>query len=135
MSATGRRLIAVFLMCAFLLAASRPARADTLQTDADEIGIAIVAVAVAVGVGIFFIVRSTHGHHHSITGCAVSGPDGLRLEAEGDGRAYLLAGKTSSIKAGDRVRVSGEKRKDAAKNALFVVESLPKDLGACRATP
>jgi hypothetical protein len=120
----------VCAVCLGLLGESAPARADSLKTDADEIGIAIVAVAAALGVGIFFAIH----HGASIKGCAESGPDGLAIRNQGDQALYQLTGDSSGVKAGELVRVKG-KKKSAKSGAArtFVVSKLAKDFGACPA--
>lgn len=88
----------------------------------------IGAVAAAIGFGIYY---GTH-HNHNLTGCAGSGAAGLQLQNEGDKQTYDLLGDVNAIKTGDRVRVSGKKKKVAGSSRTFLVERLPKDLGPCK---
>lgn len=92
--------------------------------------IGILAVGAALGVGIYFAVR----HSPSITGCAVAAPSGLQLQNESDHQTYALIGDIDAIHAGDRVRVSGKRKKKdaAARGRQFLVEHFAKNLGPCR---
>jgi len=49
---------------------------------------------------------------------------------EGDQQTYALTGDVDGIKAGNRVRLSGNKKKADKK---FVVTKLAKDYGPCKA--
>jgi hypothetical protein len=129
-SSLGRKLLTV-LLCISLLLLPKPAHADTLKTDAVEILIAAVAIGAALGVGIYFLVRQPP----SISGCAASGPDGLTLRNEGDQQTYTLIGDTAGVKPGDRIKVSGKKKKDPSGRHDFLVEKLKKDYGACKLSP
>ena len=127
-----RRFLARVVVCALLLTATATARAQIgyQVTKGDEAGLAAVLVAVGVGVG-FGIYFAVH-HGHSLTGCAVSGSNGLQLQ--NDQQTYALMGNVGSIKAGDRVRVAGKKQKAVASGVHeFVVEKLARDYGACTA--
>lgn len=123
-----RRKLLSLLLCISLLLLPKPARADSLQTTATEILIAAVALGAALGVGIYFLVRQPP----SISGCAASSADGLTLQNQGDQQTYSLIGDTAGIKAGERIRVSGKKKKDPSGKHEFLVEKLKKDYGACK---
>jgi hypothetical protein len=130
-SSLGRKLLTV-LLCLSLLLLPKQAHADTLKTDAIEILVAAVAIGAALGVGIYFLVRQSP----SISGCAASRADGLTLRNEGDQQTYSLIGDTAGIKAGDRIKVSGKKKKkDPSGKHDFLVEKLKKDYGACKVSP
>jgi hypothetical protein len=100
--------------------------------DAKAIEIGVIAGgAAAVGFGIYFAVH--HGHH-SLRGCAVSGPNGLQLRNRGDQQTYALTGEVASIQPGEQVRVSGRKqKKSGAAPPQFLVDNLTKDYGSCTA--
>ena len=86
---------------------------------------AVVATAVALEV---------HHSHHMLKGCASTGPNGLELQAQGDGKAYMLSGDTANIKAGDRILVHGSRVKQPKHSTTvqtFSVEKLGKDYGPC----
>ena len=135
---TGHRtIIAKVAICALLVtAAAAPAAAqfqgDSLgisKSDTVWIGVAVAAIGAGIGIGIYYAVR----HNHNLTGCAVSGANGLRLQNEGDQQSYALIGEVAGIKSGDRVRVSGKKGKNnAGAPRQFLVEKLGKDYGACK---
>ena len=91
----------------------------------------VAAVGVGIGVGVYFAVH----HGHSLTGCAATTPDGLQLVTDGGNQTYALDGDVGGIKAGDRVRVSGNKKKDAAGSRKFLVEKPAKDFGVCKVLP
>jgi hypothetical protein len=133
MRAFVRRPLAACVVIAFLCATAKPAKATSLDNLALEISLAIAATGAAIGIGIYVLVRQDQ----SITGCAVSNSTGLQLKTEGDSQTFGLMGDISSINAGDRVRVSGKKKKkkDAAGNRQFLVEKVSKHLGACKVAP
>ena len=95
------------------------------------VAVGIAAAGAGIGVGIYFVVR----HNRSLTGCASSGPNGLQLQSEGDHQSYALIGDIATVKPGDRVRVSGKKKKAAGGAQPFLVEKVSKDFGACKVQP
>ena len=68
----------------------------------------------------------------SITGCVAQSSVSLTVQNEGDKKSYTLLGDTDGIKAGNRIHVSGKKRKDANGKPHFLVGKLVKDYGACK---
>lgn len=128
-----RRKITTLLLSISLLLFPRPAKADYVSRgQVAAVIIGAVAVGAAIGVGIYFIVRK----NSSITGCAASGSSSLSLQNEGDQQTYTLTGDIANIKAGDRIKVSGKKKKrDASGKRDFFMEKLVKDYGACKAPP
>ncbi len=122
----------VLLLGATLLIGTTPAKADTLQTDAHWIVAGIVIASAAIVVVVVLVIKKTP----SIKGCAVSNQSAMELQNEGDQRTYMLIGDTANIKAGERVRVTGKKKKkDGSGNQTFVVEKLAKNYGACKVLP
>jgi hypothetical protein len=69
---------------------------------------------------------------HSLQGCVSSAPNSLLLLNEGDRQTYDLLGDTTPVKAGQRVKVSGKKKKDTSGKLYFFVEKLSKAYGACK---
>jgi hypothetical protein len=72
-----------------------------------------------------------------VTGCAAGGGNGLDLLTE-DGRSFVLLGATTGIKAGQRVKVTGARKKrvnGVTDKQSFVVDKLDKDYGACTVSP
>ncbi len=126
-----RRCVAMVLVSAMLLFCAKQAKGESLQSAAVEVVIGVAAAGAAIGIGIYYLVRQPP----SITGCAGSGANGLSLKNEGDQRTYLLIGDLANVKTGERIRVSGKKKKDAAGNPEFLVEKLSKDFGACMVLP
>jgi hypothetical protein len=126
--------VLVQLLCVSLLIAPPQARADTLKTDAVLIVVGIALISTAIGIGIYYVAR----RNPTIKGCAVSGSGGVSLQNEGDQQTYLLIGDTAAIMSGDRVKVSGKKRKGAPGSRGFLVEKVSRDYGPCKvalATP
>ena len=97
----------------------------------EVIGIIAGAAAALTVVGLL-IYHETHTHP-SITGCVVSGADGLTLKNEKDKKVYALSGDSAALRAGERVTLKGKKIKDSIGNGKpsFQVEKLTKDYGTC----
>ena len=136
MTTKTRNIITGILLSALLAATSATARAQVgyQVTKGTEAGVAavIAGVGVGVGLGVYFAVR----HNNSLTGCAVSGANGLQLQSQGDQQIYALVGDTAGIRSGERIRVSGKKeRTNAGASRQFLVEKLAKDYGFCAAAP
>jgi hypothetical protein len=71
----------------------------------------------------------------SLQGCVSSAPNSLLLLNEGDRQTYDLLGDTTPVKAGQRVKVSGKKKKDTSGKRYFLVGKLSKDYGVCKVSP
>ncbi len=71
----------------------------------------------------------------SLNGCVSSAPNSLLLLNEGDRQTYDLVGDTAAVKAGQRVKVSGKKKKDTSGKRYFLVGKLSKDYGVCKVSP
>jgi len=126
--------VAITIMCSFALAAAGPAKAQigVSKSDVVWIGVAIGAIGAGIGVGIYYAVH----HSQTLTGCTVSGANGLQLQDKGDQRTYALVGAVTAIKPGDRIRVSGKRLKKSAElPPQFLVDHLAKDYGTCPASP
>jgi hypothetical protein len=128
-----RHRLTTLLLCVSLLLLSKPANANSIPTQSQVVWIfvAVGAIGAAIGVGIYFAVRKAS----SITGCAISTNSALSLQNEGDLQTYSLIGDTADIKAGDRVKVSGKKKKDSSGKRDFLVEKLSKVYGPCKVSP
>ena len=132
-----RRTCILSLICLLAALSTRPAQAQLgnvgiSKGQATAIGVGIVAIGVAIGIGVYFLVRTPP----TITGCAVTGPTGLSLQAAGDSHTFLLTGDTAAITPGDRVKLKGKRqKKDAAGNRAYLVTILKKDYGPCTAPP
>jgi hypothetical protein len=69
----------------------------------------------------------------TITGCAVSSPNGMTITDEKDKAIYAIAGDPSSIPAGHRVKLQGKKIKpQTADRLVWETEKVAKDFGACQ---
>jgi hypothetical protein len=71
----------------------------------------------------------------TLHGCVSSAPNSLLLLNEGDQQKYDLIGDTAAVKIGERVKVSGKKKKDTSGKRYFLVEKLSKSYGACKVSP
>jgi hypothetical protein len=139
MKAGRNRILATVIACAMAVTATTPASAQSgtpiggvTKSDAAWIVVAIAAIGAGIGIGIYYAVH----HNHSLTGCAVSGANGLELQNKGDQQTYTLVGAVTAIKPGERIRVSGKRvKKTAGPTQQFLVEQLSKDYGACPANP
>jgi hypothetical protein len=95
--------------------------------------LALTGVASGIGVGVYFAVQRAH----TVKGCVIDNPDGLLLQTQ-DGKTYVLLGATTNIKADERIKVTGTRRKKIAgltDQPTFVVEKLDKVYGTCSASP
>jgi len=110
----------------------RPARADKLQTDGEEIVIGIVAVAVALVVGTILIIH--YSKKRTITGCVSSGETGMTVADEKDKQIYALSGNIVGIKPGDRMKLQGKKVKPKSSDKTLVWETkqVTRDFGLCQ---
>jgi hypothetical protein len=118
---------------ALCVALATPARADTLDNDIRNLKIGIVAVAVALVVIVVVVVHESR-KKRTVTGCVISGANGMSVTDEKDKRIYALSGNTSDIKTGDRVTLHGKKvNPKGAKTPLsWDVSNETKDFGACQ---
>ncbi len=84
-------------------------------------------------VGLFLLPKLAQAD--SLQGCVSSAPNSLLLLNEGDRQTYDLVGDTAPVKVGQRVKVSGKKKKDTSGKRYFLVEKLSKAYGACKVGP
>ena len=125
------RLFLSLLVAAVILFEAEPEAKASIPTNTD-IGLIIAGIAAggaAIGLGVYFAVRQTP----SITGCAdADASGGFTLRNENDQQTYSLIGDVGAVKAGDRVRAMGKRKKDAAGGHTFLVDKV-KDFGPCKA--
>ena len=126
---TVRRLM-ILLLCAFLLGMPGQSRADSIHNAVVAAVVGIVVGTAAITVGVVLLVK----HKPSITGCAVSAPNGFSLKNEGDGRTYALRGDLASLAEGRRVRVTGSKHDEGSLHE-FDVKHVTRNYGPCPVTP
>jgi hypothetical protein len=127
-----RSIVVPLALCALLLGLSRTSMAQiggvsgqigASKSEIVGVEIGIAAAGAAIGVGIYYTVR----HSHSVTGCTVSGPGGLQLRSQGNQQNYVLIGDVATVKQGERIRVSGKKKRQGS----GAPQELTKDYGAC----
>jgi hypothetical protein len=95
---------------------------------------AAVGIGAAIAVAVVVLVEVDHSHH-SLSGCVLSGPNGLELQTS-DSKTYALTGDAASIRVGDRVKLKGskvKKTKDTTGDQIFRVAAINKDYGPCKA--
>jgi hypothetical protein len=100
-------------------------------SNGEVIGI-IAGTGVAITAGT--VVAVNHAHH-TLKGCASTGPDGLELETDSDKKTYSLVGITTGIQAGEVVKLHGnkvKKHKDNPGHQEFLVQKVTKDYGPCK---
>lgn len=128
--ATGLVLIALLLDCS-------PAEAQggggRIGPSGGEVAAAIVGAVAAIVVVTVVVIHARRPP--TVTGCAVSGPNGLTLENDSDHQSFTLTGDTAGIKAGDRVKLQGKKQKANGAARGFTVLKVQHDYGACPAHP
>ena len=98
-------------------------------------GAVVGAVVGAGAVVAIVVVVAVNSGHHTVTGCVVSGPNGLELQTS-ESKRYALEGDAASIKVGDRVKIHGsrvKKTKDTTGEQVYRVEHVKKDYGPCPA--
>ncbi len=88
---------------------------------------AAVGVAAVTGVVLYLIL-----HKPSITGCVRSADGTNTVTDENDKVNYTLVDGASQLKAGDRVKLQGKKRKDKSGNRTFEVKKIKQDYGPCQ---
>ena len=138
------RVISRVLILASLYLVVAPAQSQTTTTTnngnftigPDHLGLIVVSVGVVlvagITLGVYFGVRQPR-----VTGCVSATPDGkLAIQGNNPGDPlYLLQGETTTLQAGNRVKVIGKRRKDASKQKLLVVSRVAKVYGACSHLP
>jgi hypothetical protein len=110
--------------------ANRQSNDSQIVSNGQIAGVAagIAGAGAAIGIGVFYAVH----HGHSLTGCAVSGSNGLELVSESDRETWALVGEMKDIKPGERVHVSGKKeKKDGSNPRQFLVEKVSKNFAPC----
>jgi hypothetical protein len=114
--------------------ASSPAHGQSSSSNYFDFTKDIVGIGIGVGavVAVVVVVAVNHSHH-VMSGCVLSGPNGLELQTA-ESKIYALEGDSAGIKVGERVKIHGskvKKAKDASGTQVFKVEQLKKDYGPC----
>jgi hypothetical protein len=123
------RVAVIAVLCVALIA---PARAESLETAGKQITAGIVVVSAAVGVLVVFLIIHYKHRKSSITGCVVSGANGVSLTDENDKRTYALSDDTGAVKAGQRMKVEGKRQNEKNGTFSFEVQKISKVFGACQ---
>ena len=89
-------------------------------------GITIGSVAFAAGATYLFL------HYHGVSGCVVSGPNGLTLQNAKGKTTHSLTGDNSGLKAGERVKLRGPWKSLGYPRKSFKVSKQVKDYGSCK---
>jgi hypothetical protein len=131
-----RVYLAAGLVLVALLVNCRPAEAQTggIGPSKGQVVGALVGAAAAIVVITVVVVYAVR-RAPTVTGCAVSGANGLTLENDSDHQSFVLNGETAGIKAGDRVKIQGKKQKADGTARGFTVLKVKRDYGACPAHP
>src|SRR5437879_9553714 len=87
--------------------------------------------AAAAGVGAIYLM--TH-RASKVTGCTEMADDGLHLTDDKTKRTLALVPGAADIKAGERVELKGKIKKDRGGDQSFLVKTVAKDFGECRAS-
>ena len=93
---------------------------------------AIIAAAVGVGAGITVTVLYFALRNPDVTGCVQSANGTFTLTGDKDHLSYALVDEGAGIKAGDRVKLKGKKKKDKQGTLSFRATKIKKDYGACQ---
>jgi len=142
MTAIARRFLFKVAVCGLLAATAATAKAQFSATQGSLCGcdgeVRGIAAGIAAGAAVITVVAILAvRHHNAVAGCTVSGPNGLDLQAK-NGQDFALLGATAGIKAGERIKVSGSRKRkvDGVTNReSFVVSKVTKDYGSCMAAP
>jgi hypothetical protein len=109
-----------------------PARAD----NPEKVLIVIAATTAAAAIAVVVTVASVHHRRKKIviTGCVISGDNGMTVTDEEDRKTYAISGNGTGIKPGDRVKLEGKRVKPKSPDKTFVWEAkeVIKDFGVCQ---
>jgi hypothetical protein len=130
-SVTQKCMWCVILIVVLSVSLAVPARAAGALTALIIIAAATTSAAIAVIVGV------TAAHRRRkilITGCVVSGDQGMTATDEEDRKLYVLSGNMTGIKPGDRMRLQGKKVKSngSGKTLVWKTKEVIKDYGVCQ---
>lgn len=118
------------LIALAIAALAKSGRAGNIATDGKLVVTGIVVVSAAVAAGVSVVVVHRRRSKSAITGCVVSGPNGMRVTDETSKRRYALSADSISIQPGDRMTLEGRKRKQSGA-FVFEVHGIARDFGAC----
>ena len=124
---TTRTIVLIVLLAAFSFSASA-------QTGEGPIGgpSGAQVAGAAVGVGaVIGIVLYLSLHRPSITGCIRSTDNAYTIADQNGQLSYNLVNAPTELKAGERVKLQGKKKKDKSGNLTFRVNKIRHDYGPC----
>jgi hypothetical protein len=84
-------------------------------------------VGVVTGLVLYVTLRKTY-----ITGCAQSANGASSLTDDQDKRSYALVDESSDLKAGERFKLQGKKKRDKQGKLSFRVSKIKQDYGPCQ---
>lgn len=122
------RVVAAILLLAVF---SRSASAQVPQLNYPSYKGAVIGAAVGVG-AVTGLVLYLALHKTYITGCTQFANDASSMTDEQDKRTYMLVNEGSGLKAGERVKLQGKKKKDKQGNRSFRVTKVKHDYGPCQ---
>ena len=126
------RIAAVAVLTGILVSAA-PGSAQSGGRIAGPSGGEAAGAGIGVGAAVVIVAVVAVSHsHHTLTGCAFNGPNGLKLKTSDS--TYSIEGDAANIKAGEKVKLHGskvKKAKGAGGDQVFKVEKVSKDYGAC----
>ena len=133
---TSKIIWTAVLIIVLSLALASPAKAQNIPGSSLSTGQAWAIIFGVIGVVVVVAVVVIHMHKskkRTITGCVVSGPNGMNLTNEKDKRIYALSGATAGITPGDRMTLQGKKTKsNESGGALgWQTERITQDFGVC----
>ena len=110
---------------------AKAARAD----NAEAVVIVVAAAAAAAAIAVVATVTIVQGKRKkmTITGCVLSGGQGLTITDEEDRKTYVLSDETSGVKAGNRMKLEGKRvrTKGPDKTRVWETRRVIKDFGVC----
>lgn len=97
--------------------------------------IVVAAAPAAAAIAVVATVTIVQGKRKkiAITGCVLSGGEGLTITDEEDRKTYVLSDETSGVKAGNRMKLEGKRvrTKGPDKTRVWETRRVIKDFGVC----
>jgi PDZ domain-containing secreted protein len=122
----------VAFVIALMLGISFPVSAQSQKLQFPSYKGAVIGAAVGVGAGVAVLVLYLTLRNPAITGCMQSADGAFSLTDDKDHLSYALVDETSGLKAGERVKLKGKKKKDKQGKLSFHVTKVKKDYGSCQ---
>lgn len=124
------------LWSGILIVALIPGLAVTARADFTPVKtiIVVASTTLAAAIAVVLVVSVHHRRKKiAITGCVLSGGEGMTITDEEDRKTYVVSGDTTGVKPGDRMTLQGKKVKaeGSGKTLEWKLNAVLKDLGAC----